>query len=168
MRLTDQRWLIARLTRGASLLLCCHHRPRDLWLERCPREPPEMAQGALADGTARDLACQARTVVQVLCTTAERFLSKVQYCFVFICIYKEHSSECESPLLFPLPFQHCPAGGPRQAGGLQCVYRATVGSPQSISQSRSRPHEWTPSRLQTDCRGHRGSWAGSLGALSEQ
>lgn len=86
------------------------------------------------------------------------------YSFVFT----KNTAQCESPLLFPLPFQHCPAGGPRQAGGLQCVYRATAGSPQSISQSRSRPREWTPSRLQTDCRGHRGSWAGSSGALSEQ
>lgn len=37
-----------------------------------------------------------------------------------------------------------------------------------ISQSRLRPRGWTPSQRRIGCRGHRGSWAGSSGALSGQ
>lgn len=35
----------------------------------------------------------------------------MQYCFLFICIYKEHRPEYESPILFPLPFKCCLMGG---------------------------------------------------------
>lgn len=53
-------------------------------------------------------------VVQVLRITASPFLSKVQYRFLLVRHYKEHSSESQSPLRFPLPFHHGPTGG-RQA-----------------------------------------------------
>lgn len=93
---------------------------RELW--RCPRAQPQCAvlsragllwaQGLQLEGCQDRRASGARlgptvlpgpapctvAVVQVLCVTAFRSASQVQYCFLSARIYKEHSLESQGPL----------------------------------------------------------------------
>lgn len=50
--------------------------------------------------------------------------------------------------------------------GCFTVCHSKVPALPSTSQSQSRRHGWTPSPLQSGCRGRTGSWDGSLGAPS--